>query len=275
MTTSADLMELLKASICPPSRPSPGYVVGELQDPTGTRRADALFVPLGHATRGTLHGYEFKVSRSDLIVELRDPMKADPWMRYCTTWTLFVSDPRMIEGLTIPDEWGIVAPPVSEKRRALQVIRTAPKLHPLNVLPAFLQIAARLYYGDGPADDRMVKMLAERAQHQDDMHALYQRANAAEAQVRALDSGVRDRDRDFVNDVIAAARKHRGDWRAPQIDTLGAERIAALLVDMATLERVRDELAHADEEAMKDLERVHAERGRRIAATRALLGGQK
>jgi hypothetical protein len=271
MTTSADLMGMLKASMHPPSRPSPGYVVGELNDPTGNRRADALFVPLGHATRGQIHGYEFKVSRSDLIVELRDPMKADPWLRYCTYWRLFVSDPAIIAGLEIPEEWGIVAPP-KKAGRALTVIRPAPKLKPVAGLPAFLVICARLYYGDGPADERIKNLTQQLERSRNDADTWRTTALEAQRDLRQLDPAVKDADRDLVNGIV---QHIRAKYDYPSALEMGAERLGDLLRDTARLERLRDELAEADERALADLEMVHRQRGARLQHARDQLEGRR
>lgn len=102
----------------------------EIQAPGSLRRADALWLPVTTSGRGTIIGHEIKVSRSDVITELRDPMKADSWLRFCSRWWLVVSDPAFITGLDIPAEWGVLAPPSRANTRFMTVIQHAPTLTP-------------------------------------------------------------------------------------------------------------------------------------------------
>lgn len=270
--TSADLMVMLRASMNAPSRPSPGYVVGELESPTGGRRADALFLPLGHARRGEIHGYEFKISRSDLITELNDPMKADPWLRYCNSWNLLVSDAAIVSGLTIPDAWGILAPPATG-RRALTVIRPAPKLAPLTVKdPALLQVIARLYYGDGVTEARLLWRL-ERAESMAANHDIMRdRALTAERKLGTIDPTTRRPHRDLVEDLVHELDgRWTDDYRQKILETFTARELADLLTDLARLRHLTATLAAAAAADLADLEKVHGERGNRLKAARKIL----
>lgn len=101
------------------------FVFEELQNGTGGRytgRADALALGLWPSHGFKLHGYEFKESRSDLKRELVDPQKADNLGKYCHYWWLCIRDASMMDGLTIPDTWGILVP----KNGILRTLRKAP-----------------------------------------------------------------------------------------------------------------------------------------------------
>ncbi|RBO73499.1 hypothetical protein [Microbacterium sp. H6] len=127
--TSRDMIELLEAHYSPPpSKPPGGRLITEIQAPKSLRRADALYLPITTGDRGTIIGHEIKVSRSDVIAEVRDPHKADAWMRYCNRWWLVVADASLIDGLDIPEKWGVMAPPV--RGRFMQIITKAPTLQP-------------------------------------------------------------------------------------------------------------------------------------------------
>ncbi len=127
--TSRDMIELLEGHYSPPpSKPPGGRLISEIQAPHGLRRADALYMPITTGDRGTIIGHEIKVSRSDVIAEVRDPHKADAWMRYCNRWWLVVSDASLIDGLDIPEKWGVMAPPT--RGRFMTIITKAPTLHP-------------------------------------------------------------------------------------------------------------------------------------------------
>lgn len=272
MTTSSDLMEMLRASMNAPSRPSPGYLVGEIEAPDSLRRADALFLPLGHERRGQIHGYEFKISRADLRTELLDPMKADPWLRYCNTWTLFVSNAEIINGFEIPESWGIVAPPARPRSRALTVIRPAAKLTPIDQTRAFGKIIARLYYGgDGYTDERVKSMHERLESYEQQTIELARRATDAERRLATADPSQRNPNRELIDEIVAGvARAWTPDYRRT-IERYTSERLIEMLSDVAALEGLRDRLAEQAERDLQDLETVHQERGRRLQQARKTL----
>ena len=102
-------------------------VFEELGNATGSsvrRHADAVALGLWPSRGHELHGYEIKISRSDVQAELSDPSKADAVGRYMDFWWLVVGDLAIIDGLVIPERWGILYP----KNDVLRVHRKAPKL---------------------------------------------------------------------------------------------------------------------------------------------------
>lgn len=130
--TAHTMTELLRQHYNPDGRALSHLFMPEIGAPGGRRRADLLVAPISIAgsAANTLIGHEIKVTRSDVMAELADPTKADPWMRYCTRWYLVVADPALIEGLTIPDVWGVMAPPSGRRTRSMTILREAPKLTP-------------------------------------------------------------------------------------------------------------------------------------------------
>lgn len=130
-TSSHQMHEMLaKHYAPPPSKPAGGMLIKEIQAPQSTRQADALWLPTTSAERGRIIGHEIKVSRADLITELHDPHKADAWKQFCSRWWLVISDPKFIEGLDIPDDWGILAPPSRSTTRFMTIVKKAPQLTP-------------------------------------------------------------------------------------------------------------------------------------------------
>lgn len=100
-----------------------GYMPGK------KRYADALAMDLWPSRGLELHGFELKVSRSDLVAELRDPEKAGAIKRYCDRWWLVIADKAILRGrVAIPEDWGILCP--SKLGRSLRVYRAAPQLSP-------------------------------------------------------------------------------------------------------------------------------------------------
>lgn len=150
MTTASEVSEALRHDLIRrPEAPS-GIFMTEIGAPDGKRRADALFIPA--VGGGGIHGYEIKVSRSDVLAELADPHKAESWKKYCVRWWLVVSDSKLVEGLEIPEEWGIKHPPTQANRRAFTVIRPAPTLDPHPLGPALSRIATVWAYRQHEAD---------------------------------------------------------------------------------------------------------------------------
>jgi hypothetical protein len=138
---SHDLVEMLRRHYLPDGRPAGGIFAAEIESPDGRRRADALWAPWSIAGGSRLVGHEIKVSRSDVLIELADPMKAEPWARDCSQWWLVVADPALVAGLTLPDAWGVMAPPSGRKRRSMTVVREAPSLKPADTGAAWRRIA--------------------------------------------------------------------------------------------------------------------------------------
>lgn len=145
-TTAHEVLALLKRHYLPEGRPPGVLWLPEIGAPDGRRRADLLAVPVSVSSAragGGIVGHEIKVSRSDVLAELADPTKADPWLRYCSRWWLVVSDPALVDGLVVPEAWGIMAPPSGRRTRSMTILRPAPKLTPDGDLtPALTRIAA-------------------------------------------------------------------------------------------------------------------------------------
>ncbi len=118
-------------------------VFEELANGTGYKVkgwADAAALGIWPSRGYELHGFEIKISREDLKKELRDPAKADNIGRYCHFWWLVLSDEKLMEGLAIPEAWGILVP----RARVLRVVRKAPKVAaPRPFDPAFVAAMIR------------------------------------------------------------------------------------------------------------------------------------
>lgn len=140
--SATDLTDMLRRHYLPEGRQAAGIFATEIQSPDGSRRADALWCPWSSIGGSGLVGHEIKVSRADLIVELLDPMKFEPWARFCHEWWLVVAHPSLIDGLQIPTAWGVMAPPSSRRRRSMTIVRHAPRLKPVDTGTAWRRIAA-------------------------------------------------------------------------------------------------------------------------------------
>lgn len=109
-----------------------GWIVfQELGNGTGGKNkgwADAAALGLWPSHGYEMHGYEFKNSREDVKRDLRDPTKSDNVGRYCHCWWLVISDEKIINGLVIPDAWGILTPQKRGGSTVARVVRKAPKV---------------------------------------------------------------------------------------------------------------------------------------------------
>ena len=125
-------------------RPS-GLLLSEIQAPNSDRRADAIWMS---ARTAVISGYEIKVTRQDLLSELRDPTKCEPWLKYCDYWWLAVGHASIVDGLMdqIPADWGVCTPPTSPTRRMFTVLRDAPKLVPADKGPVLGKLVSHQAY---------------------------------------------------------------------------------------------------------------------------------
>jgi hypothetical protein len=91
------------------------------------RSADFIAMDLWPSSGLALHGFEVKCSRSDWLVELRDPSKAEEFKQYMDRWWLVVSDKAFVKPGELPEGWGLIA---LDKGGALRVVTHAPRLTP-------------------------------------------------------------------------------------------------------------------------------------------------
>lgn len=68
-----------------------------------------------------LHGFEVKVSRSDWLVELKNPWKSEAFRPYMNRWWLAASDPKIVKD-DLPEGWGLMV----MTARGLRVVVQAP-----------------------------------------------------------------------------------------------------------------------------------------------------
>jgi hypothetical protein len=86
------------------------FEVGARQSDWKRRRIDVVAVGLLKRSDYLIHGFEVKVSRSDLLSELREPAKAASAQRYCDRWWLALSTTDLLKDSDkVPKHWGIIA----------------------------------------------------------------------------------------------------------------------------------------------------------------------
>lgn len=236
--TAGDLTAILRRHYLPENRPAGGLFAAEVGSPCGKRRADALWLPLTRAGGTGLIGHEIKVSRSDVLVELTDPTKAEPWSQYCDRWWLVVSDPALVDGLEIPEAWGIMSPPSGRRTRSMTIVRSAPKLRPIDPAPGLRRLLGWHFYSTA---DRLSEAQRDRSWREREVDRL--RHELAEARATGGVSSPHAKQR--VGGIIHRAEQRLQDehlWAAINDD----EVVDAIVDATATREaarRVRDELA--------------------------------
>jgi len=145
VTTAKAMVEILRRHYLPEGRQPAGIFAPEIAAPASDRRADLIWQGLTASGR-ELIGHEIKVNRGDLLAELADPTKSDPWMQYCDRWYLVLPHMALVDGLDLPETWGVMTPPSGRRTRSMTIEVKAPKLKPAEQSPALRTIAAWLHW---------------------------------------------------------------------------------------------------------------------------------
>lgn len=249
-TTSGDMLTMLRRHYLPEGRPPGGIFAPEIGSPCGSRRADLIWLSTTIAGKREMVGHEIKVSRADVQVELRDPSKADPWAQYCDRWWLAVSDPALIDGLAIPEPWGIMAPPSGRRTRSMTILRPAPKLNPVASPDGVARVASWL-------NQRHISLTATQ---QSEIRWREQTIERLNERMRALEEGTNPRaispNVQRAMNVIRLAEKGLGErhlW-----GRFTDEEIAATLVDVEQVRAAARDLARNLEGARSAVQRAAA-----------------
>jgi hypothetical protein len=93
------------------------------------RYADCIAMNLFPSRGLAIHGIEIKVSRSDLLNELKQPEKADEIAQYCDYW--YVASPKgLADGVELPMTWGLLelfdSGILREKKKAEKLVEAKP-----------------------------------------------------------------------------------------------------------------------------------------------------
>lgn len=264
-TTSADVLALLERHYLPdPTRPA-GVFAPEIQAPVGSRRADLIW--MGCTTAGRdLVGHEVKVTRADVLAELADLTKADAWQRYCDRWWLVVPHVSLIDGLEIPDTWGVMGPPSGRRTRSMTVHRPAPRLAPADQGPALRTVATWLHW----RHHRLTEAADTTRREVDHLRV----SNADLRRRVAPEPAGQAREDAIVREVLrrlGGAQSNNpeviGDW-----DTrVSVDDVVAALVDLGSVYRTAARVA---DEAGYTIDQLAALR-RRLAADGASVDGQR
>ena len=255
--TASSMTELLRQHYNPDGRALSHLFMPEIGAPGGRRRADLLVAPISiaGAKANTLIGHEIKVSRADVMAELADPTKADPWLRYCTRWYLVVADPALIEGLEIPDLWGVMAPPSGRRTRSMTILREAPKLTPDGDLSPVVSRLAAYMVG-------RLEGVVKRAEYdRDSWKQRAERAEQREQEARLNGGGGHvSPHTKRVNAIVNLVEKGKWDYGSnlPYLtaDDVTDEDIADGILDLARSKALAREARRQIDGTIRDVERA-------------------
>lgn len=128
-----EVIALLKARY-----PQPAFAfLEQVADGTGAnqkRWADAVGMSVWPSRGYEVYGFEVKVSRSDWLAELRNPVKADAVMKYCDRWWLVAGDASIVQAGELPATWGLMV--IKGGKLCVEVL--APQLEPVAYDPPFV-----------------------------------------------------------------------------------------------------------------------------------------
>ncbi|MDV8022297.1 hypothetical protein [Rhodococcus sp. IEGM 1330] len=157
MTTEREMLDLVHQRYAQAfNGTSPRYVVAEhVQfNPTwATRCLDAVVADMWPSEGFAMHGIEIKCSRGDLKRELDHPEKAATFSEHLDYFWLAISELKVTNNLTVPDQWGILIIRSGKLCVKRQARRLRPKLTgyqerdplPRNVQVAMLRATRKTY----------------------------------------------------------------------------------------------------------------------------------
>ena len=103
------------------------------------RTADALAMSLWPSRGLELMGFEIKVSRGDLLRELKDPAKAEAVAKYCDRWWIAAGSKEIVKPEELPRAWGLLIP----HGKTMKIVKDAGALPSQPVTREFLAAILR------------------------------------------------------------------------------------------------------------------------------------
>lgn len=145
-------------------------LITELRNKTGwgggksERYADAIVMSCWPSRGLDIDGFEFKVSRSDWLNELKHPEKAEAFVQYCSRWWMVEGEKGIVKDGELPKTWGLMTM-VEDK---LKITVQAPELkHQKEPDRAFVASILRSFVNQSVTQTQLTK--ARDAGYQDGM----------------------------------------------------------------------------------------------------------
>lgn len=92
------------------------------------RWADAVAMNLWPSRGLEIVGFEVKVSRGDMLRELKDPRKADEVAKHCDRWFIAVGSKSIVGPEELPASWGLLLPTGSAKGPTMKIAKDAQRM---------------------------------------------------------------------------------------------------------------------------------------------------
>ena len=128
-------------------------MLSEVRNSTGeirqARYADAIAICCSSPFQ--IHGFEIKVSRSDLVRELTMPEKADLIAAHCDRWWLVLPSHTLLKDGELPTDWGLL----TIRGKSLCVRKAAPQRSPLPLERGFVASLLRSAHKESPSADEL------------------------------------------------------------------------------------------------------------------------
>ena len=147
--TSVDIKGALRVRFCQPE----WAIMFEVAEKTGfsRRRLDVIVMNM-YPSRGLeIRGIEIKVSRSDLLLELKTPDKADKIACYCDTFWL-ATPPGLVKANELPLSWGLME--ISGIMR-VRIVKNAENI--LEAVPITKEFMAACFRGATKIDEKEIE----------------------------------------------------------------------------------------------------------------------
>jgi len=227
------MLDLLRRHYIPdPARPG-GIFAPEIAAPGPLRRhADLIWQGATASSGHELIGHEIKVTRADLLAELADPAKSDPWQACCDRWYLVIPDAALIEGIDLPPTWGVLTPPSGRRTRSMTSHRPAPRLAPTDQANGLRVLATWLHW-------RHHNLAGETRYARAESNRLRERCEALTRAAGPLDTPARQREHQVVQDILRKLGGVDPDGQAVGQSWSGQEvrvdDVVAALLDLGTV----------------------------------------
>lgn len=228
--TARDMLDMLRRHYLPDGRQPGGIFAPEIQSYDGARRADLIWLGVTAGGGRRLIGHEIKVTRSDVLAELADPAKSDPWQRFCHEWWLVVLHPSLVDGLELPPTWGVMAPPSGRRTRSMTIVHKAPRLKPYPQAPALQTLATWLHW-------RHHNTAEDLARARRDVEALREQCHQLEQRV-PRESPTVSREREVVDQIVRALGGVQGGSIGDWYSEVSVEDVVAALKELGNVQQL-------------------------------------
>ncbi|MBB5474699.1 hypothetical protein HF998_02025 [Cellulomonas hominis] len=270
------MLEMLRRHYIAEGRPAAGVFASEIQAPDSYRRADLIWAPVVPSAGDGMVGHEIKVSRSDVLVELTDPMKCEAWAQFCTRWWLVVSDPAFVAGLDVPETWGIMAPPSGRRTRSMTVIRPAPARKVHDAGPGWKRVLSWQHHHLSTEVPELQRSLRYMTEDRDRY-----RQQAHELSYSARETPQHQRVSNIIKLLDVEMAKHQPydgplPWLSAHHDATD-EQIVEVLLDVMRSRKVAEQVRSEADAVLRALDRVTeatAKQRERLAHLAGLAGGE-